>query len=376
MKIESVTPLGCRTAAVVVVALALFGLAGCASGSTDVERAQAKVSSKEKAANEAKAAQAAAAETFCQASKTYITALDRYGDVLHDTAPTVGDVKKAGADLAEPRDDAFDGAEAAVTAQQDLVVAERELADARAELEQAKAGPSGVPSVTGTPQPTPTPLVPASTVDRVKKADAEFSEAQGSISDKTTLADASEQFNSAVVALEFSWLQLFSQAGCIPDAQKQQAAAAVSTYVTALQQDLAAAGYYSGNVDGVYGPQTVSAVEDLQKANGLPVTGAVDKATAAALQAKLSALGGAAAQEGVATTAAVQQTLNLVGFWDGPVDGVWTPALTEALKSFQTQLGVEPTGVVDAATISAFEKAVDDLKQPAAPSTPSPSPSS
>ena len=75
----------------------------------------------------------------------------------------------------------------------------------------------------------------------------------------------------------------------------------------------------------MYGPATVAAVEDLQEANGLPVTGTVDKATAEALQAELEALGGAAAQTTVATTAAVQQTLKLAGFWDGPVDGVWTP---------------------------------------------------
>ena len=30
---------------------------------------------------------------------------------------------------------------------------------------------------------------------------------------------------------------------------------------------------------------------------------------------------------------------------------MWTPALTEALKDFQTALGVEPTGTVDAATM-------------------------
>ena len=136
----------------------------------------------------------------------------------------------------------------------------------------------------------------------------------------------------------------------------------MSAYTTALQQDLAAAGYYAGAVDGVYGPVTVAAVEDLQKASGLPVTGTVDKATAEALQAELVALGGAAAQESVAATAAVQQTLKLVGFWDGPVDGMWTPALTEAVQAFQVELGVEPTGTVDAATISAFEKAIAELQ--------------
>jgi peptidoglycan hydrolase-like protein with peptidoglycan-binding domain len=138
----------------------------------------------------------------------------------------------------------------------------------------------------------------------------------------------------------------------------------VSAYTVALQQSLADTGYYSGAVDGVYGPMTVAAVEDLQRASGLPVTGTVDKATAEALQAELTALGGAAAQQTVAATAALQQTLKLAGFWDGPVDGMWTPALTEALKAFQIELGVEPTGTVDAATVSAFELALSELLAP------------
>ena len=76
----------------------------------------------------------------------------------------------------------------------------------------------------------------------------------------------------------------------------------------------------------------------------------------------------------MATTAALQQTLKLAGFWDGPVDGVWTPALTEALQAFQAELGVEPTGTVDAATITAFEKALAELKEPESPATPSQTP--
>ena len=146
--------------------------------------------------------------------------------------------------------------------------------------------------------------------------------------------------------------------------------AAVSAYTMALQQDLTDTGHYAGAIDGVYGPATVAAVEDVQKSNGLPVTGTVDKATAAALQAELLALGGAAAQESLATTAAIQQTLKLAGFWDGPVDGVWTPELTDAVKAFQTELGVEPTGTIDAATITAFQQALSDLQDPdPAPST-------
>ncbi|MFF2495534.1 peptidoglycan-binding protein [Agromyces sp. NPDC058064] len=334
------------------------GLTGCTEGMSSVDRAKAQVTAKEKAVAAAEAELTEASAEFCGASKSYIAALDRYGDVLAETAPTVGDVREAGADLTEPRDDAFDGAESAVEAQQELVVAQQELADARAALAVAEAGPTGSPAVPSTAPPTAAPLAPTASVDRVKQADAEFADAQAAVTEETPLAEASEQFNSAVVALEMAWLNLFADAGCLTDDQQVQAEAAVGAYTLALQQDLAATGYYAGTVDGVSGPMTVQAIEDLQKANGLPVTGTVDKATAAALQAELLALGGAAAQDSLASTAAVQQTLKLLGFWDGPVDGKWTDELTEAVQAFQVELGVDPTGAVDAATIAAFERAV------------------
>src|SRR4029453_12429250 len=99
---------------------------------------------------------------------------------------------------------------------------------------------------------------------------------------------------------------------------------------TTLQTALADAGYYEAEVDGVYGPETVAAVEALQKANGLPQTGTLDKETQRALRTEIAAKGGAAAQEETASTAAVQQTLKLVGYWDGPVDGGGTDPLTDA----------------------------------------------
>ena len=69
----------------------------------------------------------------------------------------------------------------------------------------------------------------------------------------------------------------------------------------------------------------------------------------------------------------MQQTLKLAGFWDGPVDGEWTPELTDALMEFQTELGVEPTGTVDAATIAALEKAIAEA-QPGASESPTSEP--
>jgi peptidoglycan hydrolase-like protein with peptidoglycan-binding domain len=369
-------------------AVAMLALAGCSSSSksnTNLKRAQSKVSDKQKALADAQSESAAKNAAFCTSSESYIKAVDRYGDVLNQTAPTVGDVKAAGTDLAQPRQDAISSAEAAVTAQQHVASAQKDLAEAEAALAGAKATASGksTQAVPSTPASL-APLAPSATVNRVKQADAEFATAQAGITDQTPLVQASQQFNAAAVALEMSWLRLFADAGCLTDSQQKQAEAAARDYTTALQQSLTNAGYYQGTVDGVYGPTTVGAVQALQKAHGLPVTGTVDKATNAALQADLQAKGGAAAQAALASTAAVQQTLKLAGFWTGPVDGQWTPALTDALKKFQTELGVKPTGTVDAATVAALEHAIAAAKQTAAPSsatnpappTPPPAPAS
>ena len=87
------------------------------------------------------------------------------------------------------------------------------------------------------------------------------------------MTDASVQLASAAFAVEFAWMQLFAAAGCLDDEQRAEAVAAVAEYTTALQSELQVAGYYTGKVDGIYGPETVAAVEALQEAAGLPVTG-------------------------------------------------------------------------------------------------------
>ena len=253
-------------------------------------------------------------------------------------------------------------AEDAIAAQQAVTDAERELAEAKAALKEAKDGGS-TPTKPPSGEASPTPMASAEIVSGVKQAEAEFAAAQEGVTAETQLSQAAQQFNAAVVALEMAWLMLYADAGCLTDEQQEQAVAAVRAYTTALQQSLLDAGYYEGDVDGVYDPATVAAVEALQAAHGLPTTGTVDKATAAALEGDLAAKGGAAAEQAVASTAAVQQTLKLAGFWDGPVDGEWTPALTEALKDFQTELGVKPTGTVDAATVAALERAILDASE-------------
>ncbi len=326
--------------------------------------ADARVTLKQRALDDAKVAAASAKTAFCTDAADYVTAVDRYGDLLTQTKTTVGDVKDAGSDLEPTREDVVSSAEAAVSANEAVVTAEEELSDA-----QTTASPraSNSPTTSSSSQSVVPP--PPASVTRVKQAETEFKSTQQGITDATPLHQAAQQFNAAAVALEMSWLALFADAGCLTSESLRAAEKAVRDYTSALQQSLTDAGYYTGAVDGVYGPTTVAAVQALQKAHGLSMTGTVDKATDAALRGDLQAKGGVAAQQVLASTAAVQQTLKLAGYWNGPVDGEWTPELTDAMKKFQTQLGVPATGTVDAATVAALEQAIAKVTSPNPSST-------
>jgi murein L,D-transpeptidase YcbB/YkuD len=356
-----------RAVAVAVGSGLLLVVSGCtgdgsgpdATPKSDVEAAQADVDAKQEALATAQAAATDAGAAFCDASSTYITALDRYGDVLNQTAVTVGDVQTAGGDLAEPAADTKDAAQGAVDARDAVVRAQEDLAAAQAELAAAEAAAAGEPAPEPSEEsPSPEPVVPAGSVTRVQQAEDDFASTVGGITPDTPLVQASEQFNSAAVALEMAWLRLFADSGCLSDERQAEASATVSAYTAALQQSLTDAGYDPGQVDGVYGPQTVAAVQALQKASGLPETGTMDKATTEALQAALDAKGAEVAKASAAATAALQQTLTLAGYWDGPVDGTWSDELTAAIGAAQTDLGVPVTGTVDAATVAAFQAAL------------------
>ena len=363
-----------RTMTGALVALALLA-AACGSDDTPnadldpVAAAEAKVAAAEKDVTEAQAEFDEASTAFCEDAESYIAAVDRYGNVFDSSAATVGDVKTAGADLAEPRKEVTKSVEPVKEARDDLAAAEADLAAAQVELVEASSGTTtSKPSGTTTTSTTE-PLVPPATVDRIEKAEADLAAAQTGISNSTPVAQAAVQFNSAAFALEVAWLRLFADAGCLEPDQHAQAVTAVTNYTTALQTVLKNAGLYSGEIDGVYGPATVDAVEQVQSTNGLPVTGYVDQATAAAINSKRLAVGGAVANETLAYTSAVQSTLKLAGYWDGPVDGNWTPALTDAVLKFQTDLGVTPTGVIDSATLHALETKISDTKAAASGSS-------
>jgi peptidoglycan hydrolase-like protein with peptidoglycan-binding domain len=328
-----------------------------------VAAAEAQVEAAESGVTVARDALTAAGEQFCNEATGYVEALDRYGMLFTDQAATVGDVTTAGADLVEPRESVASAADGVGEAKTALADAEQELVDAQAALAAAVATASSVStSSTTTSTTTTTTIVPAATIDRVQRAEDDLAQASRGITDATPLAEATAEYNSAAFALQIAWLRLLADAGCLSDEQQAEAVAQVTAYTTTLQTELQQVGYYEAAVDGIYGPQTVEAVKRLQADSGLRETGFVDRATAQALDDLLAELGEQTAAAEMTHTAAVQTVLMLTGFWTGPIDGQWTEELTAALQAFQTELGVEPTGEVDAATLAAFEQALAALE--------------
>ena len=340
------------------------GTSGTTATTEDpVAAAEARVAEAETSLSEAEDALATAREQFCGDATTYVEAIDRYGKLFSDDEATVGDVKTGGADLEEPQEAVSSAADAVSGAQSDVASAQAELAAAQAELATAQATASGAStSSTTTPESTTTTLVPAATVTRVQQVEEELATTAEGITDATPLSRATVEFNSAAFALEIAWLKLLADAGCLSEEQQSQAVAQVTEYTITLQTQLQQAGYYQGPIDGIYGPQTVDAVKQLQTDSELPTTGVVDQATARALDEKLAELGEQAAAQARTQTAAVQTMLRLTGFWTGPIDGEWSDELTVALMNFQTELGVEPTGAIDAATLAAIQHALAALE--------------
>jgi Raf kinase inhibitor-like YbhB/YbcL family protein len=351
-----------------VIGLALVA-AGCAGEPDPVTEAEERVAAAEQGVTDAQAAYQAASQGFCGQAEAYIQAIDRYGKLFEDDAATVGDVQTLGADLAAPQGDVAAAGQAVLDARDQVDAANAELVAAQEALAEARSSASATAIEPSVSETTPPPELPTASIDRVQEAEEELTEASAGITAETPLVEAAETFNSAAFALEVAWLGLFADAGCLETEQQEAAVEAVRGYTSALQKSLKTAGFYDGKVDGIYGPQTVAAVEALQQDAGLPVTGLVDRATSEALdEAVADAKGGEAAAES-AHTAAVQTTLALAGYWDGPIDGVWTDDLTEALKEFQEDLGVEPTGAVDAATLAALEELISSLTTLPPPTT-------
>src|SRR6185437_8841860 len=112
--------------------------------------------------------------------------------------------------------------------------------------------------------------------------------------------------------------------------------------VQAVQAHLRDAGAYHGAVDGVWGPDSVSALQRFQADHQLQTTGQLNQATAAALNLDPMTL--LAVQQASVPPApspstlapssvrTIQDRLTRLGFYNGGVDGVWGQSTQTAIQ--------------------------------------------
>jgi peptidoglycan hydrolase-like protein with peptidoglycan-binding domain len=128
--------------------------------------------------------------------------------------------------------------------------------------------------------------------------------------------------------------------------------------ISAAQQILVDRGYYSGPVDGVFGPATYAAVRAYQRDHGLRITGRLDAPTVSILNRESTQASApnpypSASYPSASPTIDIrtaQQTLRDRGYYSGPVDGVIGPATYAALRAYQRDHGLRMTGRLDWST--------------------------
>ena len=119
-------------------------------------------------------------------------------------------------------------------------------------------------------------------------------------------------------------------------ANNDQAAAARA--VAQLQEGLTELGYYTGPIDGIYGPATTEGVSNLQADLGVTVDGRYGPETHTAL---VNALG-TVESEAVKT---LQTELADLGYYQGDIDGLYGPETTDAIKKAQADCGITQDGI-------------------------------
>jgi len=166
-----------------------------------------------------------------------------------------------------------------------------------------------------------------------------------------------------------------------------------------MQRELAARGLYSGEIDGMAGPQTLAALRQFQQQQGLPASGSFDAATRRALGVQLDkqTVSGAQTSSGPelerpvgreggtpsvsgaqpmrsqvqlerlnpAQLRTLQTRLSELGFYQGSVDGVLGEGTRSALRQFfQTQAELASRGIITDATVSLFGVSPQGLNPP------------
>ena len=139
--------------------------------------------------------------------------------------------------------------------------------------------------------------------------------------------------------------------------------ACTGTEVLDLQHRLKDLGYFSGEMDGIYGDETIHAVMDLQKELGLLTTGICSEALLSVIYAEHAPakLGAVTVQEGQSgpLVEKLQTALKELALYDGEINGIYDVKVATAIANFQNICGVNADGVASPEIQHALYYALD-----------------
>lgn len=141
-----------------------------------------------------------------------------------------------------------------------------------------------------------------------------------------------------------------------------------------MQRRLQTAGYLKGDIDGVYGNDTVKAVQDFQRSHDFPVSGAIDEMTYEALNEVEGKESGAEEAPAPVSSSSnsfvvgdsgsavesIQRKLKRLDYLDGGADGIYGGQTAMAVRAFQRDEGLKVTGDVDHKTLVTLNAAYED----------------
>lgn len=138
-----------------------------------------------------------------------------------------------------------------------------------------------------------------------------------------------------------------------------------------IQQALSERGLYAGDVDGLYGPQTMRAIRAFQNRSGIAETGAPSTELLARIRlgagmpVQLMATGSTSRPDAAPATAArpspsvvtaVQMVLSDLGYGPLDADGLPGGKTNQAIRRFELDRGLEITGRIDERLLAELER--------------------
>lgn len=109
-----------------------------------------------------------------------------------------------------------------------------------------------------------------------------------------------------------------------------------------VQRDLIALGFFDGQVDGIAGEETQAAIRAFQTQQGITADGEFGPQTDAAMYPLL--------MEDADYVEELQEDLEELGLYTGPIDGDYGKGTTAAVEKLQGSCELEDTGIIDIAT--------------------------